>query len=169
MRWTVDRITAKCEEFSAMVGDTYDCPIVLDGRLSRTLGRVVIKAERGIARLIKMKFSKEFLNTSTDASIVSVIGHEWAHYYVTKTTGVNHKHDEEFKRVCALIGCTNDKAETEVERTVEPEALYKYVVRCPDCNSTIGMYKRMCPTLRNIDSCACGLCGGQNLIVNQNY
>ena len=169
MSWTVDRITAKCAEFSAMVGDTYDCPIVLDGRLSRTLGRVVIKVERGIARPIKMKFSKEFLNTSTDASIVSVISHEWAHYYITKTTGINHKHDEEFKKVCALIGCTNDKTETVVESTVEPESLYKYVVRCPDCNSTIGLYKRMCPTLRNIDSCSCGLCGGQNLIVNQNY
>lgn len=27
MSWTVDRITAKCAEFSAMVGDTYDCPM----------------------------------------------------------------------------------------------------------------------------------------------
>lgn len=169
MSWTVDRITAKCTEFSTMVGDTYDCPITLNGRLSRTLGRVIMTEDQGRVKPIKMEFSKEFLNTSTDASIVSVIGHEWAHYYITKTTGINHEHDQEFKKTCALIGCTNDKAKTEVERTVEPEALYKYIVYCPDCNSTIGMYKRMCPTLRNIDSCSCGLCGGQNLIVNQNY
>lgn len=37
MSWN---ITAKCAEFSAMVGDTY-------GRLSRTLGRVVMGTERG--------------------------------------------------------------------------------------------------------------------------
>lgn len=82
-----------------MVGDTYDCPIALNGRLSRTLGRVILGTERGRVIPIKMEFSKEFLNTSTDASI---IGHEWAHYYVTKTTGINHKHDQEFKRACAL-------------------------------------------------------------------
>lgn len=99
MSWTVDRITAKCAEFSAMVGDTYDCPIALNGRLSRTLGRVILGTERGRVIPIKMEFSKEFLNTSTDASI---IGHEWAHYYVTKTTGINHKHDQEFKKACAL-------------------------------------------------------------------
>ena len=85
-----------------MVGDTYDCPIVLNGRLSRTLGRVIMNMDGGRVKPVKMEFSKEFLNTSTDASIVSVIGHEWAHYYVTKTTGVNHKHDEEFKKACAL-------------------------------------------------------------------
>lgn len=96
-----------------------------------------------------MEFSKEFLNTSTD-------GHEWAHYYVTKTTINMTKSSRRY----AL--CTNDKAKTEVERTVEPESLYKYVVRCPDCNSTIGLYKRMYPTLRNIDSCSCGLCGGHS-------
>lgn len=33
MSWAVDRITAKCAEFSAMVGDTYDCPIVLNERI----------------------------------------------------------------------------------------------------------------------------------------
>ena len=27
MSWDIDRITAKCAEFSAMVGDTYDCPM----------------------------------------------------------------------------------------------------------------------------------------------
>lgn len=64
----------------------------MNGRLSRTLGRVIMGTEWGIA---KMEFSKEFLNTSTD-------GHEWAHYYVTKTTGVNHEHDQEFKKVCGL-------------------------------------------------------------------
>ena len=98
MSWTVDRITAKCAEFSAMVGDTYDCPIALNGRLSRTLGRVILGTERGRVIPTKMEFS----NTSTDASIVTVIGHEWSHYYVTKTTGVTHRHDEEFKKACAL-------------------------------------------------------------------
>lgn len=135
-----------------MVGDTYDCPIALNGRLSRTLGRVIIGTERGRVIPIKMEFSKEFLNTSTDASI---IGHEWAQRLLALTINMTKS-----SRRHAL--CTNDKTKTEVERTVEPESLYKYIVRC---NSTIGM----CPTLRNIDSCSCGLCGGQNLIVNQNY
>lgn len=113
-------ITAKCAEFSAMVGDTY-------GRLSRTLGRVILGTERGRVIPIKMEFSKEFLNISTD-------GHEWAHYYVTKTTISMTKSSKE----CAL--CMNDKTRTEVERTVAPESLYKYIVYC---NSTIGMRKRL--------------------------
>ena len=62
-----------------------------------------------------MEFFKELLNTLTDASIVSIIGHAWAHYYITKTTGVNHKHDEEFKKVCGLIGYTNDTIGTELK------------------------------------------------------
>ena len=115
MSWTVDRITAKCAEFSAMVGDTYDCPIVLNERLNRTLGRVIIETERGIAKPVKIEFFEELLNTLTDASIISVIGHAWAHYYITKTTGVNHKHDDEFKRVCGLIGYTNDTIGTELK------------------------------------------------------
>lgn len=134
MSWDIDRITAKCAEFPAMVGDTYDCPIALNGRLSRTLGRVILGTERGRVISIKMEFSKEFLNTSTDASIVSVIGHEWAHYYVTKTT-INMTKSSRRRALC-----TNDKTKTEVERTVEPESLYKYIVYC---NSTIGMRKRL--------------------------
>ena len=101
-----------------MVGDTYDCP----------MGRVIMTKARG---RVKMEFSKEFLNTST---IVSIIGHEWAHYYITKTTISMTKSSKE----CAL--CTNDKARTEVERTVALESLYKYIVYC---NSTIGMRKRL--------------------------
>lgn len=115
MSWTVDRITAKCAEFSAMVGDTYDCPIVLNERLNRTLSRVIIETEQGIAKPIKMEFFEELLNTLTDASIISVIGHAWAYYYITKTTGVNHKYDQEFKKVCGLIGYTNDTIGTELK------------------------------------------------------
>ena len=38
--WTVEDIKARCEELSSMVGDTFDCPVRINGRLTRTLGRV---------------------------------------------------------------------------------------------------------------------------------
>ena len=167
--FTLEMIKNELNKLSNSVGDTFDIPVSVNARLTRTLGRVMQYKQGKRCWSDRMEFSKQFLETSTDESIISVIQHEWAHYYVTKITGENHGHDAEFKRVCAMIGCTNDKTETKVERTVAEETLSKYVVYCPSCGEPIGGFSRMCSTLKNLDSCTCGKCGSGDLYYVQNW
>ncbi len=68
-----------------------------------------------------------------------------------------------------MIGCTNDKMVTSVERTVSEESLSKYVVYCPTCGEPIGSFSRMCATLKHLDECTCKRCGGGNLYYKQNW
>lgn len=167
--FTLEMIKTELNKLSNSVGDTFDIPVSINARLTRTLGRVMQYKQGKKCWSDRMEFSKQFLETSTDESIISVIQHEWAHYYVTKITGENHGHDVEFKKVCAMIGCTNDKTETKVERTVAEESLSKYVVYCPSCGEPIGGFSRMCPTLKNLDRCTCGKCGSGDLYYVQNW
>ena len=167
--YDIKRIEARCKELSAKVNDTFNIPVELNGRLTRTLGRVTQMQAGKIWKSTKMEISKALLATATDESVEAVIDHEWAHYYVTKSTGEYHGHDSAFKRVCAMIGCTNDGTQTRVERTVSESAMYKYVVRCNNCNEDIAFYTRMCSTLKNIDECYCKRCGKYNLSVTQNW
>ena len=167
--YDIDKIKARCEELSAAVSDTFDIPVQLNGRLTRTLGRVHQEKRGEKWHSVKMEISKALLATATDESVRSVIDHEWAHYYVTKLTGESHGHDAEFKKVCAMIGCSNNGVVTRVERTVADSAMYKYVVRCNSCGKEIGYYTRMCNTLKNLDHCSCKLCGGESLSLVQNW
>ena len=167
--FTLEMIKDELNKLSNSVGDTFNIPVSINSRLTRTLGRVMQYKQGKKCWSDRMEFSKQFLETSTDESIISVIQHEWAHYYVTKITGENHGHDAEFKRACAMIGCENDKTQTKVERIVAEESLSKYVVYCPTCGEVIGGFSRMCATLKNLDQCTCKRCGGGNLYYEQNW
>ena len=74
--WTVEDIKARCEELSNMVGDTFDCPVRINGRLTRTLGRVDSIKRNGRWYNEMLQISKQLIETSTDESIKSVIDHE---------------------------------------------------------------------------------------------
>ena len=164
----LSEIVKELERLSNMVGDEFDIPVRINGRLTRTLGRVIAHKRGNVCTNDSMEFSRQFLETSTEESIKKVIAHEWAHYYLTKTTGENHGHDAEFKRVCKMIGCEADQTETTVERTVSEESLYKYIVYCPNCG-IVGAYNRMCKTLQYLDECHCSKCGSDKLHYVQNW
>lgn len=166
---TVKDIENICQEFSNKVGDTFDLPVVINGRLTRTLGRVctLVNTKTGYVTLSQMEISKQLLETATEESIRSVIGHEWAHYYVAKTTHERHGHDALFKATCARIGIENDKATTEVDRVVEVRS--KYEVHCDVCNEVVGNYSRWCKTLSVIDRCTCNRCNQSKLRIVQNW
>lgn len=145
-------------------------PIKLNGRLTRTLGRVHQQHdgdEYWYSTLVE--FSKQLLETATDESIDAVIKHEAAHYIATYRTHENHGHDALFKAICAEIGTTNDKTKTKVERTIEASAVYKYQVYCPTCETMIGGYSRMGKTLKNLDQCYCKKCKQHGLQLIQNW
>lgn len=167
--FTIQMIESYCKELSKKVGDTFNVPVFINGRLTRTLGRAFEENVNGIWKPIKIEFSRRFLETSTDECVKSVIEHEWSHYYTTKRTGESHGHDGVFKATCRMIGCQNDGTSTKVERTVSEEQMHKYVVYCDKCKEPLGYFSRMCATLKNIDNCTCGKCGHDKIHYVQNW
>lgn len=164
---TVKDIEKICQEFSNMVGDTFDLPVAINGRLTRTLGMVRSTSVNGYVTPYRMEISKQLLETATEKSIRGVIGHEWAHYYVAKTTHEKHQHDALFKEVCGRIGIANDKPHTQVDRVVEVRS--KYEVHCDGCNQMIRGYSRWCKTLSVLDYCECPCCKQMKLRIVQNW
>lgn len=173
MAYDLEKVTHEFRTICAKAGANsgLNVPIRLNGRLTRTLGRVMQEYDscEGCYVSTLVEFSRQLIETSTDKSIHDVIMHEAAHLIVTDRTGETHGHDAAFKAVCAEIGTTNDKTMTKVERTVSDEQLYKYSVYCPTCGKNIGGYSRMCKTLRNIEYCTCRECGKGGLKVVQNW
>ena len=165
--WTVKDIENECKRISAKVGDNFDLPIRVNGRLTRTLGRVTSRRLNDVWYPEVMEISKQLLETATEESIKSVIAHEWCHYYVTKDTGEDHGHDRVFKAMCARIGCDNDGTKTKVERTVEVHS--KYEVFCGTCNEVIANYARMSKNLQRLNECTCKRCNTSNLKLIQNW
>lgn len=167
--FNLEMIKNELNRLSASVGDEFDIPVSINGRLTRTLGRVV-QCKNGCDWYPeRMEFSRQLLETATEQSIKGIIAHEWAHYYATKMTGEDHGHDDYFKSICARIGCTEDKVSTKVNRIVSNEQIYKYSVYCPTCGEPIAHYSRMCSTLKHLDECTCKRCGGGNLYYKQNH
>ena len=170
MAYNLERVTKEFNAVCEKAGTPCKVPVTINGRLSRTLGRVCYTVNStGYAKSTKVEFSRQLLETSTDESIRDVILHEAAHYILTERTHEEHGHDSMFKKVCAEIGTTNDKTTTKVERTVAEESLYKYIVYCPTCKKVVGGYRRMCKTLQNLDNCYCNLCKKDGLIMKQNW
>ena len=167
--WTLKDIENYCNEISAKVNDTFTCPVKLNGRITRTLGRVISHKVNGMWEPEVLEISKQLLETSSDESVKAVIEHEWCHYYVTKTTGENHGHDATFKAACAKIGCTNDGVSTTVERTVSDSTLYKYQVFCPTCDKFICNRRRKVEWMDRMDECWCPTCKGKGLVLIQNW
>ena len=110
MSYDLNRIKMEFNEVCRKAGTPCDVPIRLNGRLTRTLGRVFHQCDvtSGVWYSTHVEFSKQLLETASDKSIRDVILHECAHFIVTARTGENHGHDAAFKKVCAEIGTTND-------------------------------------------------------------
>lgn len=167
--YTLDKIEIQFKGICAKAGVSCNVPITINSRLTRTLGRVVIDNFIGIWKPTKIEFSKQFIETSSDASIEDVIKHEAAHFIATSRTGEDHGHDIYFKSICAEIGTTNDGTTTKVERTVDESSLYKYAIYCDTCDKVIGGKSRMCRTIKEIKFCTCKACNTSNLRVIQNW
>ena len=153
------------ENLSLRHGDVFNIEVSINGRLTRTLGRVKSIGTKANCRPISMEFSREMLETVTKEDIMSVIEHEWAHYYVTKTTHEDHGHDAVFKALCASLGC-HGTTTIKVERTVEKQA--KYSVYCEECGKLVGEYGRKCKTVNNPELFRSNCCK-KGLKVIQNY
>lgn len=169
--YTLDKIEIQFKGICAKAGVSCNVPITINSRLTRTFGRVINNYIRATEtwRPTKVEFSKQFIETSSDASIEDVIKHEAAHFIANSRTGKNCGHNSYFKKVCAEIGTTNDGTTTKVERTVDESSLYKYAIYCDTCNKVIGGKSRMCRTIKEIKFCTCKACNTSNLRVIQNW
>lgn len=168
MSYSIERVRTEFTAICNKAGVQVTSPITLNGRLTRTLGRVCMVRRGETVENEKVEFSKQLLETATDNTIWNVIAHEASHYIATARTHKAHGHDAYFRSICAEVGTTNDGTKTHVERTVAEEQVYKYTVVCPNCGP-IAHYHRMSKNLRNISFCYCKKCNSNNLSVIHNY
>lgn len=110
MAWTVERITELCVEYCDRCNIKFNSPVVINGRLTRTLGRCFYEGHGSAWNPVKIEISRQLLETATDESIEAVIAHECAHYVSCAITHENHGHDSTFRFYCEKIGTTNDTA-----------------------------------------------------------
>ena len=168
--YDLERITKEFTEIVEKAGCEMNVPVSLNNRLTRTLGRVISERNKytNVTKNVKVEFSTNLVQTSSDKSIRSVIEHEACHYIATYRSKLPHGHDDYFRAICDEIGCTNNKTTTSVDRLVADEAIYKYTIYCPKCG-VIGGYNRMTKTLQNLDLCGCKKCGSHKLTYKQNW
>lgn len=110
MAWTVERITELCVEYCDRCNIKFNSPVVINGRLTRTLGRCFYEGHGSVWNPVKIEISRQLLETATDESIEAVIAHECAHYVSCAITHEDHGHDSTFRFYCEKIGTTNDTA-----------------------------------------------------------
>ena len=166
--WSVKDITNYCRQLAYKMNIEFTCPVKINGRLTRTYGQVIITSgikDKWYPEV--MEISRQLLETATDESIMEVIAHEFAHWYICETTNEDHGHDALFKEVCNKIGCGFNTPTAKVERIVEDAAVYKYEVVCPN-HGTISRYHRAGKVVKNIKFYACPHCGGE-LELKQNW
>ena len=161
-------LTEMCKEICAEAGYKFTIPVIINKRLTRTLGRVMWVRVNGYVKSISMEISYELLSTATLDSIKAVIAHECAHYLVTEETHENHGHDAIFKAMCSRIGCSNDgTVYHSLSRAVPESQIYKYFVTCEDCGAVVGKYHRAGKIVQHPENYMCK-CGGR-LSVTKNF
>jgi predicted SprT family Zn-dependent metalloprotease len=168
MSYALQEIEQYLNELAANIGLTFNTPVKINGRLTKTLGRVRSNPTPfGMYEPECVEFSKRFLETSTDESVRQVIMHEFAHWAVLIETGEVHGHDTVFKAMCRKIGCQADRPQAKIERIVSEDKVFKYIVKCEDCGSEM-YYDRAGKVVKHPDWYECGKCGG-SLKVIQNW
>lgn len=168
MTWSVKDITNYCRQLANQMNIEFDCPVSINGRLTRTHGRVIFYP-LGIDKWTpeKLEISRQLLETATDESIMNIIKHEFVHWYIGKTTHEDHGHDALFQKVCGLLDCPFNTSAAKVERVVEDEAIYKYEVLCPN-HGVVGKYHRAGKVVQHPHWYSCRACG-HKLEVRQNW
>ena len=138
---TIQEIREFCNQVAAEHGFTINFPIEVNGRLTRTIGRVTSRGKE----VILMEFSKRHLEIAREESIKETVLHELAHVFVTLETGEDRGHDAVFKAMCARIGTSNDKTYHNNLKTIVPvENQHKYAIYCKSCGKFVCGRSRAC-------------------------
>lgn len=150
MTWTIEKITELCIEYCGRADVKFNSPVIINSRLTRTLGRCFYQCNGTIWNPIKIEISKQLLETSTDESIIAVIAHECAHYVTCALTHTKHGHDSTFRFYCEKIGTNNSMTcYDNLKRTKSNEEIYKYTIYCSKCGKFVGGKSRACNVTKN--------------------
>lgn len=141
------------------------CPVLENGRLTATLGRVCWNED---GELDKIEFSKIFLASATEETIMDVIRHELAHAFVFLETGEIHGHDAEFRAMCRRIGTDNSSSMTDVEFKQDASKIYKYSIVCPVCGEEIDTRSRACKLTKHPELFRTNCCDVAPIVI-QNF
>lgn len=143
--WTVEKITELCVEYCGRCDINFAGPVIINNRLSRTLGRCFYQRHGSVWNPIKIEISRQLLDNATDESIKAVIAHECAHYVTCAATHGNHGHDFMFRFYCEKIGTPNDKTcYDDIEWKKQNKEIYKYTLYCTKCGKFLGGRSRAC-------------------------
>lgn len=157
--YTTQQITEKYKELAFSLGEVFDTPVIINGRLTRTLGRVISDVRNGKIFPRCIEISRQLLETATKESIDEVLIHEFCHWYLAATTHVDHGHDATFKALCQKLGGGDGKTATHVDRLVDNSKLFKYQCFCAGCGKEVAQYSRASFAVKNPSLCATNCCG----------
>ena len=166
MSYTLVELTSMCEKIANDNGAELICPVKINGRLTKTHGRVIYKNINDNVVPSVIEFSKKLIETASEESIQEVVKHEMCHYLVTIKTKETHGHDRTFKLMCEKIGATFNSATANVKYIIPTSEAYKYTVTCSSCGHT-GYYSRAGKVVKHPENYLCK-CGG-SLVVTQNW
>ena len=141
MEWTIERIRELCVEYCGKCGVKFNSPVIINNRLTRTLGRCFCYCMGEVWNPSKIEISQRLLETATDDSIAEVIAHECAHYVTVAITHRHHGHDAIFRHYCKIIGTSFDSA---IYNNIPKEKLYKYTIYCSKCGKLVANRSRAC-------------------------
>ena len=126
-----------------MVGNVIDTiPIIIDGRLKRSMGYFSGKYKRSgeFVEPMKFKFSKR-INAYDDTTVKYIIQHELLHLLSDKKHGRNTSHYEEWKEYCHKYNVNDDEFFTP---NLELEKDYhRYHIYCNECYKLVGVRDRL--------------------------
>lgn len=148
--YTEKEITLKYKKLAQELGEVFNVPVAINGRLTKTLGRVKYSIRNDKIFPYIIEISKQLLENATRESIDEVLIHEFCHWYLAETTHENHGHDKVFKELCQRLGGGSGKTHADhIEYLTEASARYKYQCFCEKCGKEVAHYSRMCPTVKN--------------------
>ena len=166
--WTIERITELCKTYCGKANVDFNSPVVLNKRLTKTLGRCHYKCEGGKYYPTRIEISNRLLEIASDKTIEEVIAHECAHYVTCFLTNEDHRHDSIFKQYCAAIGTDNSGTVTKIEYVVDATKTNKYSLYCCGCGKFICGKSRSCKITKQPSSFISKCCGSP-LRVEQNW
>lgn len=161
----ITRVREICYTKAREFGFRLYCPIEVNTRFSRTLGRV---SWNEFGELEKIEFSSTMLKTGTEEAIIATILHELAHAFVFLETGEIHGHDKVFREMCKRLGTIEDRATSKYFNGADEPVEHKYSIYCSCCGKLVANRSRACQLTKTPENYLSNCCKA-SLRVEQNY
>lgn len=102
--WDIEKITNLLKETSKKFDDEFNIKVEISTTLRKTYGQCESRYKYKKWRPVSIIIRKSHLLENSDESIENTILHEWIHYYLTKSTGKRHGHNDLFRMYCKKLG-----------------------------------------------------------------